>query len=112
MYAGNSTKGWLMSTASAALIGGIIYYIFETNSRENDYLFESNKEKIAAAYDNYNSAYKIRNSLIISYALLWIYSQLDILLLSESDFATGFRSLHNSGSTIQQIPVFRVSYSF
>jgi hypothetical protein len=37
-------------------------------------------------YNKYNSSYKLRNISIISFAVVWIYSQLDLSFLSSSSF--------------------------
>ncbi|MEK6553091.1 MAG: hypothetical protein AABZ54_06545, partial [Bacteroidota bacterium] len=46
---------------------------------------ESNKLLIQQKYDDYNKSYKIRNVLIISYAVIWLYSQIDLLFFSNGD---------------------------
>jgi len=82
-----NTKGWLLTSVSAVTLGSMIYFIFDTNSKESAYLNESNPELIPGKYEKYNSSYKIRNSLIIGYAILWIYSQLDLLYFSNELFS-------------------------
>ena len=78
----NDTKGWLLTSAGVAGLGSMLYYIFDTNNKENDYLSSINSTDIRKNYDKYNTSYKIRNTLIISYAALWIYSQIDLLFIS------------------------------
>ena len=46
---------------------------------------ESNKLLIQQKYDDYNKSYKIRNVLIISYAVVWLYSQIDLLFFSNGE---------------------------
>lgn len=93
---GFSTKGIVLSSASLLNLAGMIYFIYDTNQKEKSYLNETNKNLIPARYDEYNNAYKIRNALIISYAALWVYSQIDML----------FFNSHNE--TIEK----KVSYDF
>ncbi|MGK9476821.1 hypothetical protein [Melioribacter sp. OK-6-Me] len=93
---GFSTKGIILSSASLLNLAGMIYFIYETNQKEKSYLNETNKNLIPARYDEYNNAYKVRNALIISYAALWIYSQIDLL----------FFNTHNE--TIEK----KISYDF
>jgi hypothetical protein len=68
--------------ASATLISGV-YYIFLTSKKEKEYLNETDVNKIETLYKSYNSSYKTRNILIISYALIWIYSQYDLIANGE-----------------------------
>lgn len=86
LYANQTYKGWILTSASAANLGAMIYYIINTNIKEKDYLNESNQQQIQAKYDEYNTSYKIRNTLIISYAVIWLYSQLDLLFAPEESF--------------------------
>ncbi|MEE9432200.1 MAG: hypothetical protein V3V16_14210, partial [Melioribacteraceae bacterium] len=83
LYLGNKTKGWLLTTASTLTLGSMIYFIIETNNKEALYLSETNLELVKQKYSTYDTSYKIRNSLIISYAVMWLYSQIDLLFFSE-----------------------------
>ncbi|MGK9369355.1 hypothetical protein ACSSWA_10660 [Melioribacter sp. Ez-97] len=80
-----SAKGIVMSSASLLNLAGMIYFIYDTNQKEKRYLNETNKNLIPARYNDYNNAYKIRNALIISYAALWIYSQIDMLIFDNEE---------------------------
>lgn len=86
LYANQTTKGWILTGASLATAAGMVYYIFDANSKESDYLKASDPVEIQSKYDNYNNSYKIRNTLIISYAVIWIYSQIDLLFFSDDSF--------------------------
>jgi hypothetical protein len=80
---GNNNNGYALIGFSSANLMAMIYYIIDTNKKENDYINEIDKSLIATKYDRFNSSYKKRNILISSFALLWIYSQLDLLLNSK-----------------------------
>ena len=82
---GRNPKGIILTAASAINLGALIYYLIDTKNKENDYLNQTDKALISQKYDLYNKSYKIRNTLIISYALIWIYSQVDLLFLSEDE---------------------------
>jgi len=79
---GYTTKGYLLSIASSANLISMVYFIFDSKKKENEYLKEINKNLIPLKYDLYNKAYKWRNVLITSYILIWVYSQVDLLLFS------------------------------
>lgn len=80
----DNTKGWVLTTASTAILTSMIYFIADANSKETDYLAETNSQLIAIKYDEYNKSYNIRNLLIGTYAAIWIYSQIDILFFSNT----------------------------
>jgi len=87
LYLKQNFKGWFLTSLSAASIGSMIYFIFDSNSKETSYLNETVPELIQNKYDEFNSAYKIRNSLIVSSIVLWLYSQIDLLSFSDDLFA-------------------------
>ncbi len=89
---GYSTKGYLLTTASSINLAAMIYFIFDTKKKENDYLKEINKNLIEPKYNSFNKSYKIRNTLIASYIIIWLYSQIDLHLLSN-----GVEDNSNSG---------------
>jgi hypothetical protein len=83
LYLSGSSKGWILTTASTAALGSMLYFIYDANQKETDYLNETNKTLIQEKYDEYNTSYKIRNGLIFTYAAIWLYSQIDLLFFSD-----------------------------
>lgn len=79
---GYPEKGYLLTIASSANLASMIYFIFDTKKKQDAYLKESNKVLIPTLYDSYNKSYKMRNILITSYVVIWLYSQIDLLLFS------------------------------
>ncbi|MEW6654912.1 MAG: hypothetical protein AB1394_15770, partial [Bacteroidota bacterium] len=75
---GSTTKGLILGGLSTVNLAAMLYFIFETNNKQNAYLKETNKLFVESRYSSYNSAYKFRNTLILSYAALWVYSQIDL----------------------------------
>ncbi|MBI1937991.1 MAG: hypothetical protein HYS25_07680 [Ignavibacteriales bacterium] len=96
LYKETNAKGFILSAASTANLVGMIYFIINTNKKENDYLNETGKTLIQQKYDDYNQSYKTRNILIFSYAALWIYSQIDLLLSSRSNSIEESSSVANN----------------
>lgn len=80
---GKNSKGILLTSLGLASLGSMVYYIFDAESKERDYLNETNSGLIESKYNEYNSSYRIRNALIISYAAIWLYSQIDLLIFDE-----------------------------
>jgi hypothetical protein len=107
---GSTTKGILMGGLSAANLAALIYYVFDTNQKEDAYLKETNKLLVDQKYISYNSSYKTRNVLIATYAALWIYSQIDLNFFNNT---LPDAELQNQSSLIsQQQNFFSVSLRF
>lgn len=79
----NDTKAWVITSTSAAMVSTLVYSIFWTNNRENKYLNASTPAAIQDNYRSYNAAYKVRNSLLVGFAALWLYTQYDILMIQQ-----------------------------
>ncbi len=85
LYSGSKSKGTVITAVSATVLAASIYFIVDTNNKENEYLSTVDKNLIMEKYNDYNSSYKIRNVLLISYAAIWLFSQLDLFFLSEDN---------------------------
>lgn len=106
-YISDSPKSWILLSASAATLGSMTYFIVTTVSRERDYLNETTPDLIEEKYDRYNASYKLRNAFVVTYAVLWLYAQVDLLLLSDRsaygqtvNFAPAVFSNHTYGVTV------------
>lgn len=86
LHAGDKTKGTVLSILSGSTFASMVYFIFDTNSKEDAYLNETNKNFIQQKFNSYNSSYKIRNTLIFTYAAIWVFSQLDLFLSNDNIF--------------------------
>ncbi|OGU64910.1 MAG: hypothetical protein A2499_14610 [Stygiobacter sp. RIFOXYC12_FULL_38_8] len=99
MALNSTTKGILMGGLSTANLAAMIYYVFDTNKKEDAYLKETNKFLVDQKYASYNSSYKTRNILIATYAALWIYSQIDLHFFNNT---LPDAELQNDSSLVQQ----------
>ncbi len=86
LHSGNKSKGTVLTVISATVLAASIYFIVDTNNKENKYLSTVDKNLIMEKYNDYNSSYKIRNALLISYAAIWLFGQLDLFFLSDDTF--------------------------
>lgn len=80
---GKTTKGIILTTATVASLGSSIYYYFETQTRRNAYLNETEKAQIPIKYTEYNDAYKMRNASVAAFLVVWLYTQLDYFLIQD-----------------------------
>jgi hypothetical protein len=103
LYSGNKTKGLILTSVSALSLSSMIYFIFDADKKRSQYLNEIDTSLIDKKYNDYNKSYKIRNSLIATYALVWIYTQIDILFLSEIPFIPEIR-VANIPNSLNPIP--------
>ncbi|MFA7228001.1 MAG: hypothetical protein WC061_03115 [Melioribacteraceae bacterium] len=79
----NPVKGWINSAASILNLGILVYYAADANKKQNIYLNETNQNLIQKKYDDYNKSFKLRNTFIITYAAIWLYSQIDLIFFTE-----------------------------
>lgn len=82
LHLNDNPKGWILTSASTITLGSMIYFIFDAENKEKDYLAQTKPDMIKIKYDSYNKSYKIRNFLIGTYIAIWLYSQIDILFFS------------------------------
>jgi hypothetical protein len=85
LYNESTTKGWILTSLSAVSLTSIIYFIVDSNKKEKEYLQERNRDLIEDKYDSYNLSSGLKNISIGSFVVIWLYSQFDLLLLSEDD---------------------------
>ncbi|RPI75239.1 MAG: hypothetical protein EHM47_03170 [Ignavibacteriales bacterium] len=85
LYLDSNIKSWMMTFLSVASIGTGIYFMIDANEKERLYLQETNINETAEKYNDFNFSYRMRNLAIISFAALWVYSQLDLLFFIEKE---------------------------
>ncbi|MFQ6114418.1 MAG: tetratricopeptide repeat protein [bacterium] len=79
LYKGDKTKGKvLISLWSVGLIGSVITHLARENA-EDKYVSETNPAKIESRYSTFNTFHKLRNSLLIFSAGVWLYSYVDAI---------------------------------
>ncbi len=100
LYLGEKPKGIILTTLSSVSLVTAIYFIFDSNSKFNDYVRATNPAVIASNRDSYYESNSLKNISLISFSVLWLYSQIDLLFLHD------FNDQNNS--TAQNIP--RLNY--
>ncbi len=73
--------GIALAAANLVLLGSTLYVTAECRNRQRTYLAATETADIRARYLSYNTAFKTRNALAASYALFWLFSQADLLIL-------------------------------
>lgn len=85
LYLKSSIKSWVLTFLSVASIGTGIYYSIDTNKKEKIYLQERNSNETSEKYNDYNFSYRMRNLAYITFAAIWVYSQLDLLFFIDKE---------------------------
>jgi TM2 domain-containing membrane protein YozV len=91
-HQGYTVKGWIFTTLTLATLSSTIYFIYDTNKRKNEYLNQTNVSQILTKYNSYNTAFHKRNISIFALAAVWLYTQIDLLFISNDS--------HNKISTV------------
>ena len=81
LYLGRRGSGAALTAVNALLLGSTVWSISNCRNRQHAYLAAAAAPEIADCYQMYNRAYQTRNTLIASYALFWLVSQADLLML-------------------------------
>jgi hypothetical protein len=110
LYNGNTTKGWILTTLSVASIASTIYFVVDSNQKENEYLQERNRSSIEDKYDSYNISNSLKNFSIGSFVVVWLYSQVDLLFFSGNEGSSQIINL----PSLEYFPNrgFEISYRF
>ena len=82
LYFGDNLKGTILTSLSLITLGSSIYFIIDSNKKERLYLNAIDPLAIQQRYNDYNRSYKLKNISVISFAAVWLYSQIDLLFLS------------------------------
>jgi hypothetical protein len=96
LYLGEKTKGTILTALSSVSLAATIYFILDSNSKFNDYVSATNPAAIASNRDSYYESNRWKNISMISFSILWLYSQIDLLFLH--DFTV------QSTATAQNLP--------
>lgn len=79
LYLRRTEKGVVLFTLGVASMLGSSYFIYDCYYSQKDYLNANNPNLIEKKYTSFNHAYKNRNLFLTAYALVWLYSQTDVL---------------------------------
>ncbi|MDR3628025.1 MAG: hypothetical protein P4L45_14375 [Ignavibacteriaceae bacterium] len=100
-YINQDIKGITLSSLTAITLSSMIYYIIDSNKKQRDYLNARDELEIQTKYNEYNTAYKLRNISIFSLAAVWLYSQIDMLFFSGYNLPKISGALINPSNRIQ-----------
>jgi hypothetical protein len=96
LYLGEKPKGIILTALSSVSLVSAIYYIFDSNSKFDDYVRATDPLVIASKRDSYYESNSWKNISLITFSVLWLYSQIDLLFLH--DFTV------QNTATVQNLP--------
>lgn len=79
-YKGEKKKGIVLSTLWGVGVVGTVLAHIARNNAEDDYLAETDPQKIGSRFSTFNNYHKLRNSLAAFSAAVWVVSYLDAIL--------------------------------
>jgi len=82
-YLETNFKNILFTVLGTASLASSIYYFLKTDEDQKAYLIETNPDQIQSKYNEYNDSFKRRNISLITFGVLWVYSQLDLLFFND-----------------------------
>lgn len=83
LYLDVNFKSVLLTVLGSASLAASIYYFIQSEEKEKAYLIETDSKMIESRYAEYNDTYRYRNISLISFGVVWLYSQLDLLFFSD-----------------------------
>lgn len=112
LYLESSFKSILLTVLGSASLASTVYYFIKTEDKEQAYLVETDPKMIESRYNEYNNSYMKRNISLITFGVLWVYSQLDLLFLTDDE--TVNTVLQNSALNYDDLRglTLNITYSF
>ena len=112
LYLDVNFKSVLLTALGSASLVASIYYFIQTEKKEKAYLIETDPKLVESSYSEYNDAYRYRNFSLVSFGVVWLYSQLDLLFFSDND--SGHNIINSSSLNYNEIRglTLNLKYSF
>ena len=79
LYLGEKPKGIILTTLSSVSLAAVIYFIFDSNNKFDDYEEATDPVVRANNWNLYYDSNRWKNISLVSFAVLWLYSQADLL---------------------------------
>jgi hypothetical protein len=84
LYSGHTTKGTILTILGGITLLSSAYFIYDSDVKEDDYKKAKSISDISDKYDKYNNSYQLKNYSLIALAAVWLYSQIDLLFISDT----------------------------
>lgn len=97
LYLGEKPKGIALTALTSVSLVAAVYFIIDSNDKFNDYVSATNPTAIASNRASYYNSNKWKNISLISFSVLWLYSQIDLLFLHDFN--------NQSTTTAQNLPM-------
>ena len=84
LYLDVNFRSVFLTVLGSASLAASVYYFFQSEEKEKEYLIETDPGMIESRYSDFNDSYKYRNISLISFGIVWLYSQIDLLFFSDN----------------------------
>jgi hypothetical protein len=95
LYLNNNIGYYLAIPAGISFLSSV-YFLIDTENKRKDYLNAQEPSLIDSRYKSYNSSYKVRNTSILIFSAVWLFSQFDILF---TDYIEPYHPGYLAGET-------------
>lgn len=112
LYLKTNFKSVFLTVLGSASLISSVYFVIKTEEDEKAYVVETDPGIIEKKYDQYNRTFMKRNISLITFGVIWVYSQLDLLFFSNDE--QGRTILKNTSMNYDNLRglTFNLSYSF
>lgn len=110
LYLDVNFKSVFLTILGSASLAASVYYFITSEKKEKDYLIEADPGLIEAKYADYNDAYRYRNISLISFGVVWLYSQMDLLFFSDDNF--GEKTLRSSSLNYNELRGLTLNFKY
>jgi hypothetical protein len=112
LYLGEKTKGGILTVLSSVSLAATLYFTFDSNSKFNDYTNATDPAVIASNRDSYYESNSWKNISLVTFAILWVYSQIDLLFYHDFTLQSTSTAENISNLQYDSIRGIQLSYQF
>lgn len=112
LYLGERVKGTVITTLSSISLAATIYFIIDSHNKFNDYTSSTDPVMSANNLDTYNNSNNWKNISLVSFSILWLYSQIDILFWHDFNGQNSSTAQNLPNLKYDQLRGIQLSYQF
>lgn len=83
IYMGKRQTGYILSAVGGLSLTSFLYFLIDSNEKESRYFNEKDPKKLNERKSDYIEAKGLKTFSLLTYAFVWVYSQLDILVFTD-----------------------------
>ncbi|HZW40044.1 MAG TPA: hypothetical protein VFF33_12165 [Ignavibacteriaceae bacterium] len=83
IYMGERSKGYILTSAGGVSLFSFLYFLIDANNKETAFINEKDPKKVNERKSDYIQSKSIKTFSLITYAFIWVYSQLDVMVFTD-----------------------------